>query len=147
MYRVKGGGGTIICGRVVILAAANGVQPLLGNGCSHYVYCLLQMIDVALLWKDDQCCLHKSKVVHEREKRMRPDWPPIYTILMVAFMAPQLLETCTFYSESCRLYKVQCTMYILQNEALWLRLLPASMSQSWHAYLQQDNPQTQRTTE
>ena len=57
---------------------------------------------------------------------MRPNWPPIYTILMVA---PQPLETCTFYRIPCRLYivqcamyKVQCTLYILWNEALWLRL-------------------------
>ena len=92
--------------------------------------------DDALSQKDDQCCLYKSRIVHEREKGMRPNWPPIYTILMVAFMAPQPLETCAFHSESCRLYKVQCTMYTLQNEALWLRLLPTSMSQSWHAYLQ-----------
>jgi hypothetical protein len=59
------------------------------------------------------------------ERGMRPNWPPIYTILMIASMAPQPLETCTSYRESCRLYKVQYAMhkvqdtfYILQNEAL-----------------------------
>jgi hypothetical protein len=52
------------------------------------------------------------------EREIRLNWPPIYTILMVASMAPQPLETCTFYRIPCELYKVQCTMYILQNEAL-----------------------------
>jgi hypothetical protein len=34
-------------------------------------------------------CLHNIEVAHEREKGMRPDWPPIYTILMIASIAPQ----------------------------------------------------------
>jgi hypothetical protein len=45
------------------------------------------------------------------EKRIWQNWPPIYTILMVAPMAPQPLETCTFYRIPCELYNVQCTFY------------------------------------
>jgi hypothetical protein len=29
----------------------------------------------------NQCCLHKSKVVHEGEREIRPKWPAIYTFL------------------------------------------------------------------
>jgi hypothetical protein len=29
----------------------------------------------------NQCCLHKSKGVHEGEREIRPKWPAIYTFL------------------------------------------------------------------
>ena len=48
------------------------------------------------------------------EKGMKPNWPPIYTILKVASMTPQFLETFALYKEFCRLCKVQyvqCTEY------------------------------------
>ena len=65
------------------------------------------------------------KYYMEGEWAMRPNWPPMYTILKVASMALQPLETCASYRIPCGLYKVQCamhkvqsTLYILQNEAL-----------------------------
>jgi hypothetical protein len=65
------------------------------------------------------------KYYMEGEWAMRPNWPPMYTILKVASMALQPLETWASYRIPCGLYKVQCamhkvqsTLYILQNEAL-----------------------------
>lgn len=41
-------------------------------------------------------------------KGMKPNWPRKYTILKVASMTPQPLETYALYKESCRLCRVQC---------------------------------------
>jgi hypothetical protein len=47
----------------------------LGNGSG------VLLVLICLIGKMNQCCLHKSKVVHEGEREIRPKWPAIYTFL------------------------------------------------------------------
>jgi hypothetical protein len=46
------------------------------------------------------------------EKGMKPNWPPIYTILKVASMTLQPIETYALYKQFLRLCKVQYVQFV-----------------------------------